>query len=272
MNEANHHPSERLLELLADQALQGLDDAQQAELTTLLENTEDQSLENELDLAIAAAYQVYEHRAGVIHEPMPAALSHQLITEGYLRTSSKDGQATEDDGPVAVIGPSRPPLSHPALGWLTAAAVLAFSTMAWFANSSLRNDVGDFASDRNSLIQTAQDTVTTAWAPSDDPIYGKVTGDIVWSDSEQRGYMRLIGLPINDPSVEQYQLWIVDPDVDSHPVDGGVFNVDAQGEAIIPIDAKLPVDHPTVFAITLEKPGGVVVSAGPLRVVAPVGS
>jgi hypothetical protein len=39
-------------------------------------------------------------------------------------------------------------------------------------------------------------------------------------------------------------------------------------ELIVPIDAKLAVNDPAVFAITLEQPGGVVVSDGPLLVVA----
>ena len=81
--------------------------------------------------------------------------------------------------------------------------------------------------------------------------------------------MRLVGMPVNDPKVRQYQLWIVDPDRDARPVDGGVFDVTDAGEVIIPIDAKLAVSDPAAFAITVEKPGGVVKSAGPLQVVAP---
>jgi hypothetical protein len=43
-------------------------------------------------------------------------------------------------------------------------------------------------------------------------------------------------------------------------VDGGVFDVPQNGEVIIPIDAKIKVQKPTLFAVTAEKPGGVVVS------------
>jgi anti-sigma-K factor RskA len=55
-------------------------------------------------------------------------------------------------------------------------------------------------------------------------------------------------------------LWIFDPERDEKPIDGGVFDVDKEGEVLIPIHAKLPVGKPTLFAITVEKPGGVVVS------------
>ena len=76
-------------------------------------------------------------------------------------------------------------------------------------------------------------------------------------------------MPVNDPGISQYQLWIVDPDRDANPVDGGVFDIPSgQGTVVIPVDAKLAVDKPAAFAITREKPGGVVVSQGPLLVVA----
>ena len=62
------------------------------------------------------------------------------------------------------------------------------------------------------------------------------------------------------------------PDRDARPVDGGVFDVPAgAAEVIVTIDAKLAIARPTAFAVTLEKPGGVVVSDGPLLIVAPAG-
>ena len=72
--------------------------------------------------------------------------------------------------------------------------------------------------------------------------------------------MTIRGLPINDRAKEQYQLWIIDPSRDEKPVDGGVFDIASVGESIVAIQAKLRVDRPTVFAIRVEKPGGVVVS------------
>ena len=73
--------------------------------------------------------------------------------------------------------------------------------------------------------------------------------------------MSLVNLPVNDPTQNQYQLWIVDPKRDEIPVDGGVFNIPAGSKtAIIPIRNTLQVSKPTVFVITLEQPGGVVKS------------
>lgn len=83
--------------------------------------------------------------------------------------------------------------------------------------------------------------------------------------------MKLEGFPVNDPMSMQYQLWVVDGDRDAkHPVDGGVFDVAADGTVVIPIDAKLALIKPTAFAITAEKPGGIVVSDGPHLAVAVV--
>jgi hypothetical protein len=39
-----------------------------------------------------------------------------------------------------------------------------------------------------------------------------------------------------------------------------VFDVSSSGEVIVPITAKLYIHRPTLFAVTVEKPGGVVVS------------
>jgi anti-sigma-K factor RskA len=91
----------------------------------------------------------------------------------------------------------------------------------------------------------------------------EVVGEVVWSDSAQKGFVRLRGVPVNDKSREQYQLWIVAANQDQKtPVDGGVFDVNDAGEVIIPINAKVKVEKPAAFAITAEKPGGVVVSKG----------
>jgi hypothetical protein len=42
--------------------------------------------------------------------------------------------------------------------------------------------------------------------------------------------------------------------------DGGVFDVTSTGEVVVSITAKLHVDDATLFAVTIERPGGVVVS------------
>ena len=104
-----------------------------------------------------------------------------------------------------------------------------------------------------------RDLVRVKWTPKD--AENAASGSVVWSDSKQEGYMEFVGMPHNDPQVKQYQLWIFDTDTDEkHPVDGGVFDIDASGKGVIPINPHNPVNKAVLFAVTLEKPGGVVVS------------
>jgi anti-sigma-K factor RskA len=89
-------------------------------------------------------------------------------------------------------------------------------------------------------------------------------GSVLWSSELQAGVMTIRGLEANDPSAAQYQLWIVDRNRDGPPVDGGVFDVRASEgttEVRVAIDAKLLVSDPAAFVITVERPGGVVVSS-----------
>ena len=117
------------------------------------------------------------------------------------------------------------------------------------------------AQQRQRLLDSPAQVIVVKWGKGFVKEIGDVTGDVVWSDAEQAGYVRLNGLPVNDPNKETYQLWIFDESQDAKtPIDGGTFNIDTGGEVIIPIDAHLKAKNPKMFAITIEKPGGVVVS------------
>jgi len=111
-----------------------------------------------------------------------------------------------------------------------------------------------------SLIQDDSDTQRLEFASASDP-YNGLSGEVIWNDEKQEGYMSLENLAVNDPTKNQYQLWIVDPDRDELPVDGGVFDITLKdGKSIIPIRNALQVTKPAAFVITLEQPGGVVKS------------
>lgn len=133
---------------------------------------------------------------------------------------------------------------------------------------------------RDALIEAHandEDLLRYAWTPTDDPaVVGEVTGELIWDEQRDEGYMTIAGLEVNDPSQFQYQLWIFDAtrplgDLPQHgdafgglltqrPIDGGVFDITESGEVVIPIDAKLLVQQGVAFAVTVEPPGGVVVS------------
>lgn len=248
--------SERLLDLLAARATEGLSDVDRAELDRLLQTRDD--VDTDAFELTAAEIDLAWSRAAEDTEPMPEMLRRRVLVRAGARRS-------------------RGPLAPAFLGWYAAAAILLLALWSPWNRGPERPATPPpapptLAELRESLIESSPDIVQVAWAPSEIESYTGVTGDVVWSDATQSGFMRLRGLPANDPSRAQYQLWIVDPSRDERPIDGGVFDVAASagGEVIVPIDAKLRVDRPAAFAITLEQPGGVVVSDGPLLVVAPV--
>ncbi len=117
---------------------------------------------------------------------------------------------------------------------------------------------------RRLLLTSAPDAQLSPWTLTDDPSARGASGDVVWSPSRQEGYLRFVGLAANDPKLLQYQLWIFDKLRDErYPVDGGVFDAAAvgpDGELVIKIAPALRVGQPVLFAVTVEPPGGVVVS------------
>jgi hypothetical protein len=106
-------------------------------------------------------------------------------------------------------------------------------------------------------------TVDVTMAATQDPAARGVKADVLWNEKLQQGMLRVEGLSANDPAIHQYQFWIFDAGRDArYPVDGGVFDIPAgRAEVLIPIRARLAVHAPAAFAVTVEKPGGVVVSA-----------
>jgi hypothetical protein len=181
---------------------------------------------------------------------LPASLSTQL------EESISDFSSDSSSSPIDLF---------PWLGWAVAACLLVFFNLqSPPADDTSIPPVAEAAKTaaekRAILLGQAPDTSRFAFSPGSDA-YKEIKGDLVWSDDRQEGYMSLANLPVNDPTKSQYQLWIVDPERDQLPVDGGVFDVPAgSGTAIIPIRNALPVSQPTVFVITLEQPGGVVKS------------
>ncbi|MEO1534725.1 MAG: anti-sigma factor [Planctomycetota bacterium] len=159
------------------------------------------------------------------------------------------------------------------IGWLAAAACLVVAATAWWPASSVSGPVsgpvssgGDpIAAEQrmDRLVETAADLTRWDWNAWD-PAFAEVTGEVVWSEAAQEGYMVLTGMPANDPSVEQYQLWVVDASrgtpLEVPPVDGGVFDVADDGRVVIPVRCAILARDVVAFAVTIEQPGGVVVS------------
>ena len=256
---------DRILDLLADETTVGLADHELAQLDDYFHAHADEDRDG---LACAAAA-IHLATLPDVSDPPPALMA-ALASQAAAHFAR---QAITPSGASHPGGHQRAPFSRSSQPWkrLAIAALVVIAVGGWWLALSRKSDTTDVPGPIEQLAMLeseARDVVHAPWA-SDQEGYESVAGEVIWSDSKQCGFMRLSALPVNDPKVAQYQLWIVDPDRDKNPVDGGVFNItDALHEVLVPIDAKLNVSRPTVFAITLEKPGGVVVSDGPLLVIA----
>lgn len=240
---------DRLMQLLADEATEGLCGSDADVLGILLAEHPGFN-PAALEIAASAATLVWLEAA-------PGAPPAHLVA----RLRADAGRVWQPER-VRAVGRRRD------AGWLVAAALLVLAALAWWPRSTSPQGASLEARYAAFLARTP-DAVRAAWSPQVER-YAQVSGEVVWSDAAQSGFMRFEGLPPTAPDA-QYQLWIVAPHRDRHPVDGGVFSVrDEGGAAIVPIDAALRVEEPTAFAITVEKQGGVVVSEGPLLIVAAV--
>ena len=97
-------------------------------------------------------------------------------------------------------------------------------------------------------------------AEQDEAVQDGAAGSVLWSAELQQGVLLLSGLAINDPAESQYQLWIVDQQREGASVPAVVFDVADEGEAKVGFDPSLVIGEPSAFVITVERPGGVVVS------------
>jgi len=249
---------ERLLDLLEKRTFDGLTPAEERELSEL-NATDDVSL----DLTAAAISLAQLEKV----EPMPAQLRSRI-------ESAADEYFTQK---VSQSGSTRTVRESNAgwwnwFGWaLAGAACIALAANIYLTRVNPPLAAGPGPTPTPAPVQiTPEQQRAQLLASAPDIAKANISagkesyvpsGDIVWSDTNQAGYIHVKGLPKNDPGHEQYQLWIFDESQDPKtPIDGGVFDVNSEGEVVIPIDAKIKVKNPKVFAITVEKPGGVVVS------------
>jgi len=246
---------ERLDELLLRRAVEGLDTHETLELEELLARFDD--VDPWFYEEAAAAYWVVTAPAD---EELPGdvaeAVQARLASEGEI----------ERAGVARFERPRHTSRRHRSVsgrwGWVAAAAALVLAVTGWWPRAVDQQPPPDLAEARDRLLAEAPDAVRADWQGLDHPLAQGVSGYVVWSDAEQRGFMTFDGIPDNDPSENQYQLWVFDAKrSEEHPVDGGVFDAPAdKDEVVIPIRTKLPVDDARLFAVTLEPPGGVVVS------------
>lgn len=257
-------PDDRILRLLADRAMGELAEVDGVELDRYL------AANPQIDADVldrAAAQAVLAWQAGAPPSRLPEALREKLQAAATAHFAGAAGLHVVD-APRQGARLKRPGQRLRILPWLTAAAIVLAAAGWWRAwRTAIPEPPPAQAYDR--FVQETPNLIRSTWQAKDAGA-GAISGGVVWSDQRQVGFVRLAGLPRNDPSREQYQLWVIDPKRDKHPVDAGVFDTTATGETIVRILPRLPVQQPVAFAITREKPGGVVVTDGPILAVASV--
>lgn len=282
---------ERLDELLALQAVEGLAEAERRELAAFEARYPGMDTEA-LDRAAASIALI-----GLRPEPLPAALRTRLEADAEQWRLGRDAAAqpaAPATAEVVSLEARRPSPATAWGGWLAAAAAVVMAVIGWLQVDRMDQQRAEFAArqgalesavaqlerevaDKSSALDAAREpapaellaalearpgTRVVDWSATEDPAATGATGAVVWNPEAQAGVMRFSGLQANDPTEWQYQLWIFDAERDERfPVDGGVFDVAADGETIVPIRASLPVGEAVLFAITVERPGGVVVSS-----------
>ncbi len=259
----NNPLPEQLTELLADRAVQPLTEAEAQELEQLLARFAETD-ETQFERAAAAIHLTEAMKP----EALPAHLKAKVRADAQKFFGLEE--ALRETAPVASNVISFPTETRKRgawqwAGWYAAAACLLLALLAGWPRVQEfvqgKTPAPSLAANRINLRTAANDAVQSNWTPTKYPNMQAVEGDVVWSSEKQEGYMRFVNLAANDPQQSVYQLWIFDANQDErYPVDGGVFNVAQSGEVIVPIQAKLNVTKPTLFAVTIEKPGGVVVS------------
>lgn len=278
--------NERVVELLVLRAVEGLNPHESAELKQLLAQH---------DYVDAGRFEQTAAElllGGVVEEePLPEDLQDRLLERAAAFDPATVRKPTVISPVPRPRRPSAPRVQRPRRSWaglasgLAIAASLLIAVVGWWPRlqTGVDAEVPQTALDEAQILKrqraellAQQGVVQRAWKPTEDPAASGVQGDVVWDPKAQRGYVRFQGLRANDVRQMQYQMWIFDATRgDQYPIDGGVFDIPAAAgnatEVIVPIVAKLPVGQAAMFAVTIEKPGGVVVSSRErVVVVAPV--
>ena len=264
-------PDEAMIDLLVKQVTEGLSSAEQRELDVMDSETASAYLR---DFERAAAAVTLAGSAET--EALPAELAQRIAHQAdqHFAAAVSGGAARVRDLNVArAARRSR----GGAAGWWAAAACLVLAVFGWLRSPPPEPAVVSVtpplaappqpipltpAEERTAMLANPS-AVKGALGATKDPAAKGVSGDFVWDPLAQKGFLHFVGLASNDPGVSQYQIWIFDGAREQkYPVDGGVFDVPAgSDEVVIPINATLNVSKPVAFAVTVEKPGGVVVSS-----------
>lgn len=274
------HLHDELLDLLVKDTHEGLPAPEQQRLQQLLAEQPDGAWPADaFETSMAALTLAADSDPDTRSPALPEALANRILASAPVATGKVVTMAPRTRQPSAAVAQA---------GWWAAAACFALAVWGWWPRLMNQPVITSpvvsltAAQQRAQLLQSGR-AIQASWQPGNDPAATALQGDVVFDPVSQRGYLRFRGIPANDPRLAQYQLWIADgARTQPQPVDGGVFDVASdlntpqatpEGDVIIPFEAKLQVGQPAAFVVTVEQPGGVVVSSQErVLALAPVGS
>jgi hypothetical protein len=250
------HRRERIEALLADRALFGLSEDEEAELSRQLA---DEGIADDLSFDLAAAAVALAGRRPD-EDAMPRQLAdlversagehlaaqrererekerEQAREHASTASGTKDSRSTTAAGAQVVVMPhpvSRAPSNDWTRwgGWAVAAAVACV-----------------FAGERLSPRRSLGSPADTRSIPVDVAVSGssaEVRGTLSWSDASGRGQLHLRGLPPGD-----YEVWVADAARDArHPLAAGTLTSVPGAEAVADVASAITPRHATRLLVT----------------------
>lgn len=255
MSEVRPSMNERLLELLAMRAVDGLMPPDAAELERLMREHPDIDA-GMLDDAAAVAWLAL--RGGSLEAPPESVVQRAIEAASSASATGASGPGLKlvGEGPAAPRHAPTPVLGR--LGWLVAAAALALAAFAFFTRSPAPTVLPSptVVQLRQQLIDAGASAIAMNLTKDPAAQTGS-SADVVWDAAKREGFLKVSGLAVNTPTQSQYQIWVFDANrPQDQPVHAGVFDVDASGNAIVRINPSLSIGRAAVFAVSVEGPGG----------------
>ncbi len=206
---------------------------------------------------LARGMEIARENAAIARNASVSKTTSVPMTAGPMKIDAyRDQAANGSSAPRNLAGSSGLAGS---LGWLVAAAAVAFATLTYVNNrpasvGSLREQVQQLASKPG--------TMSIPWTPMGEYAKQGVSGNVYWNNDDQTGYIRFRGVKPNDPALAQFQMWVFDKAQGPVPTAAGVFDVrtpqgaGSEGEYIVQIKPAIRVTDAQMFAISVEQSGG----------------
>jgi anti-sigma-K factor RskA len=241
---------ERLQELLPAYSVGALSEEEAREVELLLTRCPDAAADARAYARIARAM----HAVAPTQMP-PAALRDQIMKEAALASAfMAQSRAPTALPPSKRSGPApAPPAKRRATVWIAAvgaaAALLLLTNVYWIAQvDSMRRD----ADAREALL--AQIAAPDArYVDLMSPDGARAYARVAWMPGGGAAVLRGEGLPPLPPD-RTYQLWLIG--ADGVPVSAGVFQSDADGDALLIFEPSAPLNEIAAIGISTEPAGG----------------